>query len=246
MTNARLFCHAVTAALLTLLPVAAITPSGPAFAASAAAADPAYADLIAAIEESVDQDVVIDNALTALRREFAETPEFAAAEAASPGVIAEVVAGMRPILVEQNERVTALYRPEMVALLANRLTPEEATSIAAFYRSASGRKLIGNVASAYSPDATLSNIESDGPITADQVGKDINSAVNSAIEELSEEERRKMTAEALNHPALFKLLPINPGIQAIRVKMENEPLTPSEEAAVVALIESIFDRRFGQ
>lgn len=238
--------NAVAAAALALGPIALLTVSSAASAQGATAPDPVYGDLIAAIEETVDQDLMISGAVGALKRQFAATPEFAAAETTSPGLIEEVATSLRPILTQQNRRVQALYRPEMVALFAARLTPGEAQSIASFYRSDLGRKLVGNVAQAYAPDATLSGIQTDAPITADQVREDINTAVVSGLGQLSPDELRQMGETAVANPALLKLQQINPAIQQIRVKMENEPLTPEENAAVVAVVESVFARRFPQ
>lgn len=236
--------RAVAVAVLTLGPVALLTAPAAALAQSAPATDPVYADLIAAIEQTVDQEQVITTALGALERQFATTPEFAAADAASPGLIAEVAEGLRPILTQQNRRVQSQYRPEMIALFAQSMTPDEARSVAAFYRSNLGRKLVGNVAGAYTPDATLSGIQSDVPITADQVRSDINAAVASGISKLTAEELAEMGQMALANPALLKLQQINPDIQLIRVKMENEPLTAEENAAVAAVVEGVFQRRF--
>lgn len=44
--------------------------------------------------------------------------------------------------------------------------------------------------------------------------------------------------------ALLKLSLIGPGVQEIRVQMENEPLTAEEDAAIVAVVEDVFGRRF--
>jgi hypothetical protein len=236
--------HAVAAATLALGPIALMAAPSAAQAQSEAAPDPAYGDLISAIEGTVDQDQMINGAVNALKRQFASTPEFAAADAASPGLIDEVATGLRPILYQQNRRVQMLFRPEMIALFARNLTPAEARSIADFYRSDLGRKLVGNVAQAYTPDATLSGLKDETPVTADQVREDISSAVVSGIGQLSPDELRQMGEMAIANPALLKLQQVNPAIQQIRVKMENEPLTAEENAAVVAVVEGVFTKRF--
>lgn len=235
---------ALAAGVLALAPVALLAAAAPAAAQGEAPLDPAYSDLVAAIEMTVDQERVITNGLNALQKEFAATEAFAEAEALSPGLIAEVTNGLRPILTAQNSRVQALYRPRMVALFARSLTPDEAKSVAAFYRSDIGRKLVGNVANAYTPDATLSGIETEAPVTADQVRADLNAAVESGIDQLSADDRRKMIAATLSNPALLKLEKINPSLQQLRVEMENEPLTAEEDAALVAVVEGVFARRF--
>lgn len=235
---------AALAALAALgLPAPALAQGAPG-AAVAEAQHAAYADLIATIEATVDQEQAIGNAVAALAQQFAAVPEFAAAEAASPGLIAEVAAGLRPVLAAQNRRVQALYRPQMIALFARHLTPGEAESVTAFYRSDLGRRLVGNVTGAYRPQATLSGVTAGQPITADQVRADIGNALASGVGQLSEEELVALGQVARDNPALFKLQQIGPEMQQIRVRMENEPLTAEENAAVAAVVERVFTSRF--
>lgn len=228
------------AALVTALPTlaqSAVQANGP--------VDAAYGDLYSAMREGVDDALLTESALTVLAREFAANADFAAAEAASPGLIAEVVDGMRPILVGQSDRLTAMYRPATLALFARHLTPPEATSIAAFYRSDIGRKLMGGLSQTYSPDQTLSSINGDGTVTSDQVAADIAAASNKVIGQMSEDELQTIGRMALANPALRKLGLIGGGVKELRTMMENEPLTAEESAAIEALIEGVFNQRFG-
>jgi hypothetical protein len=220
-------------------------PSGNAVAAANDPANAAYGDLYSAMQEGVDQSLVLDSALVAMGREFAANPDFAAAETASPGLIAEVTSGMRPILEGQSERLTQLYRPATLALFARYLTPEEATSIAAFYRSDLGRKLMGNLSQSYSPDQTLSNINTATDVTTAQVKADIDAATQKVIGQMSQTDLAEMGRLAMANPALLKLGQIGTGVQELRAQMENEPLTAEEDAAVVAMVEEVFIRRLG-
>ncbi|WP_027442626.1 DUF2059 domain-containing protein [Erythrobacter cryptus] len=240
----RLPLAAALAAFAALgLPAPALAQGAPG-AAAAEPQHPAYADLIATIEATVDQEQVIGNTVAALAQQFAAVPEFAAVEAASPGLIAEIAAGLRPVLAQQNRRVQALYRPQMIALVARHLTPAEAESVTAFYRSDLGRRLVGNVTSAYRPQATLSGVTAGQPITADQVRADIGNALASGVGQLSEEDLVAIGRAARDTPALLKLQQIGPEMQQIRVKMENEPLTAEENAAVAGVVERVFTSRF--
>lgn len=247
----RLFPARPAAAALVLtfalVPLAVLTPAHPAQAQAEAApaSDAAYDALYAAMQESVDQGVMVDAALAALAREFAATPEFAGAEAQSPGLIAEVTAGLRPIFIAQSDRVRELYRPSTLALLARHLTPTEATSIAEFYRSDIGRRLMGGMSRNYAPDATLSNLADESPVTREQVEADINTATGAALAALTQEEIEQLGRMAMANPALLKLSLIGSAVQEIRVQMENEPLTAEENAAVVAVVEEVFTRRLG-
>jgi hypothetical protein len=206
--------------------------------------DPAYADLYAAMESSVDQGQIMEGVVSALAGQFAATPEFAMAEEASPGLIEEVVAGLRPVFMAQSERVRLLYRPANIALFARTFTPQEAVTIAAFYRSDLGRKLMGGLSRSYVPQDTLSTALDGSAITRDQVDADLGRAINAAMGTMTEQDMIEMGRLALANPALLKLERLGGAVKEIRVQMENEPLTADETAAVEAVIEDVFARRF--
>lgn len=208
--------------------------------------DPAYGDLYDAMEASVDQDLMVEKALVVLAREFAASDDFKIAEGASPGLIQEIIDGLRPIFVAQSQRVRRLYRPATLSLLARNLTPEEATSIAGFYRSELGRRLMGGMVQNYSPDATLSNLQSEAPVTAEQVKEDISKATSATITAMSQDDLVALGKLAMAKPELLKLSLIGNGVQELRAQMENEPLTAEEDAAIVAVVEDVFARRFPQ
>jgi len=244
MIHAPRFRSLAAALALGLAPLAVLAPATPALAQAGEASDPAYGDLYDAMESSVDQGLMVDKALVVLGREFAASPEFKISEAESPGLIQEMLDNLRPIFVTQSERVRKLYRPSTLALLARHLKPEEATSIAAFYRSDLGRKLMGGMVENYSPDATLSNLQTEEPVTAEQVKEDISNATNATISAMSEDDLIELGKLAMARPELLKLSLIGKGVQELRAQMENEPLTAEEDAAIVAVVEDVFNRRF--
>ena len=244
MIRAPRFRTLAAALAIGLAPLAVLAPATPALAQAGEASDPAYGELYDAMEGSVDQGLMVDKALVVLAREFAASPEFKLAEVESPGLIDELIVNLRPIFVTQSERVRKLYRPTTLALLARHLKPEEATSIAAFYRSDLGRKLMGGMVGNYSPDATLSNIQTEAPVTADQVKEDISKATNATISALSQDDLMELGKLAMARPELLKLSLIGNGVQELRAQMENEPLTAEEDAAIVAVVEDVFKRRF--
>lgn len=205
---------------------------------------PAYADLYKAMEEAVDQRMVIEGALSAMTAQFAATPEFAQAEAASPGLIEEIVMGLRPVFAAQSERVRLLYRPANIALFARNFTPEEATTIAAFYRSDIGRKLMGNLSRTYVPTDTLAAAGSTGTVSRDNVEADLGRAIDSAMGGMSEDEMMEMGKMALANPALLKLNRLGGAVKELRVQMENEQLTAEEQKQVEAVIIDVLSRRF--
>lgn len=205
---------------------------------------PAYADLMSAIESTIDNDVMIDNGLAAIRRQMAGDASLAAAEQASPGLLDEIMVGMRPVLEQQTLRVSTLYRPRMIAAMANHLTPDEAEKVAVFYRSDVGRRMMSSVVANYSFDESLATAIAEKPVTAENIRSDINNAVAQGIAEMDSKDLAEAGRQALSNPALLKLNNANPEIQQLRAQMENEPLTPEEEAAIMTTIEATFKRRF--
>lgn len=75
-----------------------------------------------------------------------------------------------------------------LVVLARNLTPHEATSIAAFYRPDIGRWLMGGMVANCSPDATLSNLETQAPVSAEQVQTDISNATNATIPAMAQDD----------------------------------------------------------
>lgn len=229
---------------LGVMPLAALAPATPALAQAEASNDAAYEELFAAMEAAIDQKLVLDASLAALAREFAGTAEFSQAEAASPGLIAEVVGNIRPIIEGQSARVSKLYHPTTLALFARHLSPAEARDVAAFYRSDLERKMMGNFSRQFTPEATLSGIETAAPVTREQVQADLGKAASATVSAMSQDDLMELGRQAQANPALLKLSLIGPGVQEIRVQMENEPLTAEEDAAIVAVVEDVFGRRF--
>ncbi|RNJ62303.1 MAG: DUF2059 domain-containing protein [Porphyrobacter sp. IPPAS B-1204] len=208
--------------------------------------NPAYGDLLDAIESTVDKTLMIDNGLAAIKRQMEANDALAGAEAASRGILDEIITNMRPVLERQNLRVTAQYRPLMAAAMADYLTPNEAGSVAAFYRSDIGRKLMGSVVKNFNMDQTMAKAMTDTPVSESDVNADIVSAVTKGMETMDAQDLAEMGRQAFSNPALLKLQRVNPQIQRLRAQMENEPMTPEEDAAIGAMIEGIFARRFPQ
>lgn len=205
---------------------------------------PAYADVIAAIESTVDMNALIANAMGAVKRQMLADPNLAIAEQMSPGLVDEILAGMRPVIDRHNTRVTAAYRPRMAALTADYLTPEEAVTVAAFYRSDVGRKLMGGVASGLDFDRTIAGAMQDQQVSEADVQADIMSAVGKGMQSLDASDMATMGKMAQESPALLKLTLIAGPMQRLRTQMENEPLLPEDDAEILKVVEAVFAKRF--
>lgn len=205
---------------------------------------PAYADVIAAIESTVDMNALIANALGAVKRQMLSDPNLALAEQMSPGLVDEIIAGMRPVIDRHNARVTAAYRPRMAALTADYLTPEEAVTVAAFYRSDVGRKLMGGVAAGLDFDRTIAGAMKDQQVSEADVQADIISAVGKGMQAMDANDMAAMAKMSLENPALTKLTLIAGPMQRLRTQMENEPLLPEDDAEILKVVEAVFAKRF--
>jgi hypothetical protein len=246
----RIFAHhCVRGAALALLaaiaaPLAA--QGAPAPMTAAAADHPAYGEVFDAMAAAVDNEKVLDNGLATMRQQLAATPVLAQAEAKSPGLIEEIVAGIRPIMRRHGERVAAQYRPQMTAALAEHLTPEEAVRVAAFYRSDLGRRLMGTVTDNYNLDQTLTNAMAQKQLTEADVSADIAAAVGAGLKDMDPKDILEMARQFMSDPAMAKLQRANPAILAIRARMENEPLTKADETEMGNVIAAVFARRSGK
>ncbi|WP_086607205.1 DUF2059 domain-containing protein [Erythrobacter donghaensis] len=207
---------------------------------------PAYSDLIIAIEGAVDKEVVLGNAMAVVGQQLRADPNVGAAEAVSPGLVDEILAGMRPVIDRHNDRVTKDYRPRMMAVMADYLTPEEASGVAAFYRSDLGRKLMSGVISNYNMESVIAAGMKEQQVTEAQVRGDITEAVTKGMAQMDKSDIEAIGREALANPALLKLQRISPQINRLRTQMENEPLSPADDAEIVAVVEAVFAKRFPQ
>ncbi len=230
----------------------AMVPGVAVVAAPAAAqtSDLAFEDMFDAMNEGVDHEIALDNTMQVVRREYAAIPMFSKMEEESPGLLDDLISEMRPTFRAYQERVRNGYRPQMIALFAQYLSPDEARDIAQFYRSDLGKRILRGVSRNYSPDSTLSDIENYDSISQGEaeknVASDLGNASAATIAELSQDDIAEMGRRAIANPGLLKLAQVNPGIVALRAEMEQTPLTPTEEARIVAAVEGVFERRLGR
>lgn len=204
---------------------------------------PAYGDLLAAIQGSVDPETVITQTLKAARQSFLANPDFVAAEAQSPGFVDELVNSMRPVMVAQDARVKALYRPQFLALFAANLTPGEAASIARFYRSDLGRKIMTRVVDNTSLDARVASVGKEGTVSEDALGKDFTASSSAAVAQLTEADLMALERLITAEPALHKITGLQQPMIALRTRLENEPLSAQENADLEAAMSAVIARR---
>lgn len=209
-------------------------------------ASAAHYDLIDAIEEGVDQNLALENGLAAMRRTLAQDPTISALEKESPGLIEEVSESMRPIFVAHSKRVREHYAPQMAALFARYFTDEEAQQLSAFYRSDLGRRLLKLVSRNYTVDAVFEDYETTAEITRDQLDRDMDSTVATTLGTMAQEDVAALEREITTNPALVKMGIVNFELRGLKLRMENEPLTPEAESEMEQAMLDVFARRFGK
>lgn len=209
-------------------------------------AAPEHYDLYAAMEEGVDQSLVTDNALAAMRRELAADANISLLETQSPGLIADLAESVRPMFKDHTVRVRDMYLPRMTALFARHLTPSEAQEAANFYRSEVGRRMLKLLSSNFTVDAVVSDFDEDAGISREDVNRDLNSTVASAVGEMTPEDLAEIERVVAASPGLLKLNGMQGEIRSLRTKMENEPLLPETEQQMQSAMEAVFAQRFAQ
>ncbi|MEM6857994.1 MAG: DUF2059 domain-containing protein [Pseudomonadota bacterium] len=185
-----------------------------------------------------------------VRREFASVPQIAALNAKSSGLIDEAITELRPVFRDYQERVRLLYRPRMIGILADGLTPSEASDVAEFYRSDLGRRVMGLASRNYSPDATIGGIaqlteSEEFEAAQEDIEMDLRAATNAVMKEMRDEDFSAVARLMQEKPALLKLNAINPKILEMRTQMENEQPNEQELARIDSTIERVFSKRLG-
>ena len=127
----------------------------------------------------------------------------------------------------------------MAAVFARHMTTEEAIIAAEFYDSTIGRRLMKVVSGNYSPDAVLTNIDTERDVTQAELDQDINTAVSETFNDLTDAEKVELERVFAANPSLSKLATVQPELRALRLEMENEPMTPEADNRINTMVETV-------
>lgn len=233
--------HLTLIAILLLAPSAGAAHAQPAPAQSTQATTQidAYADLYNSINEGVDNERVIDQISATIAQQLATAdPALVEMEAAFPGYAAALTRAIRPAFARYSNRVREEYRPKMIAAFVEVMTPGEARDAAELYRSPLGRKMLGGVVANYDAKATVASGLKDDDIGGEAIAADQRATVRKTIAQFTQEELAELDLFARTRPGLRKLGLIGAKTTALRVAMENEPMTGSEEQELNQSIET--------
>jgi hypothetical protein len=197
----------------------------------AARAANGYEDLYAAIQGGIDEQVMLDRMITSIGGQLAtSSPAMIQAEASFPGYSAAMAQAMGPVLALHSKRLQQVYRPRMIGVFTEILTEPEASDAAEIYRSPVGRKLLSGVVAGFDGKAMLSDAVQGGDVSTEAVRTDTHIAVTRSVNGLSKEDLAQLEQLARTKPVILKLGKLGERGANVRAEMENEPMTPDEEA----------------
>jgi hypothetical protein len=137
-----------------------------------------------------------------------------------PGLLEERAEDLRILARRQSDRVKALYHPQMLAVYASHLTPEEAASLAEFYRTDSARRLMSRTINKIGGAEDILFARPNGqPLLQEQVRADIGKVARNVAAKLDGDDLAEMTRQVRARPALRKLKAMRPQLEAIRAAM---------------------------
>jgi len=203
-----------------------------------------YADLVEAMFEASDREAELDNALSAIRRQFIADPSFAELERESPGYVDDIIEAMRPILGEIAANSEVNLRREYVRLFSENLTSEEAIELTDLYRDPVFQQILRRMSQSFTPDAMMEDLDSKAPIERDDLVEDVTRAAAAAVSEASPQEIIRMNQRIQNSQAWSAFQEIQPVLIDTRLKIENSPLTPAEDRALMEAIEQVQEKHF--
>lgn len=211
-------------------------------AASQQAEPTAYADLVAAMQDGIDQEMVIDNQLAVVRSLWQADPNMVAAEAAYPGLFDAMIDAGRPVITRHNQELQDEFRPRYVAALAEALTEQEAARIAEFYRSPLGMKMLGGLSRTMDSRATIEGGIAKGEIDIKDFDKDVQKSAGQIVGSLTAEEQAELVRLFTTDPALMKMNDLQAIVVPIRADMEKAGMAPARQKEIEAVIQTAAQR----
>ena len=226
-------------ASLVALPVPLHAQAAAPAPVTAAVADP-YQAAMAAILASADENIIIDNFVRTFAAELPKADSrMAELEAQKPGLALAIAEGMRPVFKPFSERITGEFRGQVVALMRENLTPDEAQTIAVVFSSPAMKKMMRIAVANYTQTNVLRDaMRGDGTVTAQSADADNRAAISAAMEEMTPADFAELAKLPMNPALGRKLQQLQPRITALRIAMENAELLPQEEQMIQDAVEA--------
>lgn len=203
-----------------------------------------HEDLYAAINESADEEALVDEALSAIREVTLTDEWMLELEAESPGFIDVYMQEIRKPVALSIQREFALERSRFVALFRTELTEQEAAELATLFRTEAFRRMMQEIFIADLKSLDLSNVDLDAQMTAEEIEKRDDDLARKAMDALSSEERGEVGWKSAINPAFRKFNKLESKMLAIRLELENRPTDPDIDEAFVAATDRAFEEHF--
>lgn len=204
-----------------------------------------YSALVDAIANGVNQDILFSQALAQARTVLlTESPDIAWIEQQAPGTLDKMLAAMTPALRKHSLRLTEEYRTSMIDLLSRNLTVTEASEAADFYASPLGQVLLGKVQDNYSVTATIADGAAEGAageISTAAVERDRRRTLVGALRALTPEQKTQIEQQLAGKAWPLKFQALGSQMVALRVRMENAPMLPEDDAAMDAAMTKVVE-----
>lgn len=242
MTYARRICSA----LLLSLAVPVTPTSAQAAPAQVAREDDPFRQLVRAVDEAADRDVVFERSLQDVRAGLLlNDPQWKSIEAEYPGTLDRMVAAMAPSLRRHEDRMIEQLQNESSALFAKVLTTHEARDAATFYGSPLGRKLIRSIAANFTTQSLVGEAIADngqGKITTGAVQRDLNASTAAGIAKLSAAEIAAIEQRLAGATWVAKMQTLQPQIATLRARLANAPMLPAHQAEMDRAVAAVIDQ----
>lgn len=244
MKNLRIVVASVGLALAPFSAAAAQDAAPP--VAAPAQQVSAHLDLVLAIQEGVDVDLTIENQLAVVRSMWGQDPNMVAAEATYPGLFDAMIAAARPVIMRQNLEVQKEFQPRFAAALAEKLSDAEARTIADFYRSPMGRKLMAAMSANMDSRASIEGFVETGEVDMGDFKSDVDSSTAKTLSGLSQSDMEELGRLYMEEPALLKLTTLQPAMVPVRAEMEKAGATPERQQEIYSVIETAAQKHIAQ
>ncbi|GAA0272590.1 hypothetical protein GCM10009127_11230 [Alteraurantiacibacter aestuarii] len=238
-------------ATLTLSP---LTAQAQDTSAQAGAAVDVHGDLYDAMNEGIDDEMVLNSLVRQVAEQISQSsPQLATMEAQNPGLVLELIQALRPVMRDFRDRGQRKYEPQFVDILRDLFSDQEAVQLAGFYRSDLGRRLLISVSANVQAEQAIDQALAETDITADALDAGdritVNRSVGAFMAGLSDEEMEEMASLAVRMPSISRMPEFQQRSLPVRVAMENEPLSAEEtrliEQAVISAFEKYRERTQG-
>lgn len=242
----RFSAFLIAASSLGLSPAVASAQPAPAEAVSPDASERRAAGLkLASLLYSDERQLAAANGpvMDQMEAFFRADPSFSTLEAQSPGLIDEVMAGMKPLLVEFTIDEAPRYRRGVAEIYARHMSVDDIDQAAAFYASPLGQKLLDKVGENLSLTSMLGemSVDLDAPTSERAVTNDLDRTAMRAINEMTAEELAEI--EKIEGADWFKSIErARPDLVAYDTRFTNEP-APEFEARVEQVVTEILEKR---